>query len=158
MLMNPTETSALVVKAHCLTLTVWVPKGSLVSPAPSFLFHSVHLQLSRLLAAQTDREQCRIINRLLQYSLHLRCKEQGFYVPTDGFSIRGGGATQPLCSLKMNGDKLSALIITHTRTWVWSTLCNSDNSRHLERHMQWDGGGGERRHTITNHQHKVGDK
>lgn len=93
MLMNPTETSALVVKAHCLTLTVWVPKGSLVSPPPSFLFHSVHLQLSRLLAAQTDREQCRIINRPLQYSLHLRCKEQGFYVPTDGFSIKGG-ATQ----------------------------------------------------------------
>lgn len=148
--MNPSETPALVVKPHCLTLTVlWVLKGSLASSLPSLLLPFCFTLLSLLTSfcpspalwviVSADREPRRIINRLSQYSLHPRSREQGFYAPADGRSNSLlMGATQPHCSLKMNGDKLSALIITHTHTWVWPTPRNTDNSGHLEGHIQWD--------------------
>lgn len=166
--MNPTETPALVVKPHCLTLTVlWVLKDSLASSLPSLLlpiFPSLLLSLltsfcpspALWVIVSADREPRRIINRLSQYSLHPRCREQGFYVPADGRSNSLlMGATQPHCSLKMNGDKLSELIITHTHTWVWPTLHNTDNSGHLQRHIQWHTGREEQTHRITrSHQHQ----
>lgn len=169
MLMNPTETPALVVKPHCFTLTVfWVLKGSLAFSLPSQLhsFFVSFLLLSLLtlfcpssvlwVIVSANREPCRIINRLLQYSLHPRCREQGFYVPPDRRSNSLlMGPTQPHCSLKMKGDKLSALIITHTHTWVWPILPNTDNSGHLERHMQWDAGRKDQTHRLTSHQNTV---
>lgn len=98
MLMNPTETSALAVKPHCIALTMlWMLKGSLVNslrhtlhhhPHPPFSrLHSVHPQLSEVLAAYG--EPCRIIKRFRGTASTPRCSEQGFYVVADGFSITG---------------------------------------------------------------------
>lgn len=125
---------------------LWVLKGSL---APSchprsfllFLLASFCPSPALWVIVSADREPRCIINRLSQYSLQPKCREQGLYVQADGRSNSLlMGATQPHCSLKMNADKLSALIITHTHTWVRPTLRNTDKSGHLERHIQWDAG------------------
>lgn len=161
--MNPPETPALIVKPHCFTLTVlWVLKGSLATSLPSLLldfflppFSSPSFTLfcpspTLWVIVSADREPRRIINRLLQYSLHRRCGEQGFYVPADGRSNSLlMGAMQPHCSLKMNGDKLSALIITHTHTWAWPTLYYWQ--QWALRHIQWDASREEQTNRKTSH-------
>lgn len=91
MLMNPTETSAPAVRPHRFAPAVlWLLKGSLVSPPPphTHTHHSVHPQLSEVLAAQTGSHAASL--SAFRSTLPTpRCSEQGFYVLDDGFSIRG---------------------------------------------------------------------
>lgn len=153
MLTNPTTTQALAVKPHCLTLTVlWVLKDSLVlflpvlmnflnpqsSPLLLILFTSSCTSPPLSVTVCTEREPHHIINHILRNSLHPKCRKGLLCaVASDRRSnclLMEG--TQPHRSLKMNGDKLSALIITHTHTWVQPTWCYTDKSGHLQRKTQ----------------------
>lgn len=147
MLMNPTTTQALVVKPHCLTLTVLrVLKDSLVLSLPVlmhffyppvFSSSSVHLQLSQLLSAQKGNHTTSLTTSCGTACTPKCRKDLLCAVASDGRSnclLMEG--TQPHRSLKMNGDKLSALIITHTHTWVQPTWCYTDKSGHLQRKTQ----------------------